>query len=273
MRTLVNRDTIFRIVVGAGFLIFGLWLGLIGWEEITNGPQGYGLYQITYPLPGIPMAILGGLAMIGGLFSYARGNRAIEPSVVVSQPLSQSQLLNQSVSIADSQNLKWKFPKTREGYFELLDNYVPVAVLAWHSDFGSDASAKTATSRYKIIREGVVKRNFIVKDFDLEQELARFQAKGFTGGVIRFSNGAEFNIKRKGSWTITFDIQNEQGKNIVSITHKAADVLGEAEVKISADAIEKDYVPVLVILTWHAIYLVGNNHIGSLKPVSVERTR
>lgn len=46
---------------------FGYWAGFVGYTETQFGPQGLGVYQITYPIPGIILIILGALGVLAGI--------------------------------------------------------------------------------------------------------------------------------------------------------------------------------------------------------------
>lgn len=76
-------------VVGIVVLLFGVWLGFIGYAETTteflvNGPQGPGIYevtyQVTYPIPGV-FLILGGIgSIVAGVTSAAVARGAPRPT-------------------------------------------------------------------------------------------------------------------------------------------------------------------------------------------------
>lgn len=57
----------------AGLVVIGLgyYIGFVGWTDtqMTTGPQGYGLYEVTttYPIAGI-VAMIAGLGLIGNAF-------------------------------------------------------------------------------------------------------------------------------------------------------------------------------------------------------------
>lgn len=59
------------LISGVALLAFGYWIGFVGYTEYQYGPQGFGLYQITYPIMGIIILLFGGLLGLGGFAGLA----------------------------------------------------------------------------------------------------------------------------------------------------------------------------------------------------------
>jgi hypothetical protein len=68
-------------VIG-GLILIGIavWIGFIGWTSTEYGPQGHGVYQITYPIFGIGGVIVGIIMIFGGISAIFFGEEP-EPRV------------------------------------------------------------------------------------------------------------------------------------------------------------------------------------------------
>lgn len=59
------------LIGGVVALVFGYWIGFVGYTEMQMGPQGFGAYQITYPIAGLIVLAFGGLMVVAGLAGLA----------------------------------------------------------------------------------------------------------------------------------------------------------------------------------------------------------
>jgi len=78
----MKRDVLLGSILGLVLLILGIWLGLIGWYETMDGPQGYGVYKVTYPFFGIILAGAG----LGAFIAIIKGLLTGEPIYWTKRP-------------------------------------------------------------------------------------------------------------------------------------------------------------------------------------------
>lgn len=63
---------VFYVVVGVVGLASGYWLRFVGFPETAVGPDGYGRYVVTYPLPGLVLLVVGTVALVAGAVTLWR---------------------------------------------------------------------------------------------------------------------------------------------------------------------------------------------------------
>lgn len=68
-----------RIIGGVILAGIGYWLGFIGWVEERTGPYGPADYQVTYPIAGIILIIMGIVGIFIGVVAIAESTEDSVP--------------------------------------------------------------------------------------------------------------------------------------------------------------------------------------------------
>jgi len=165
------------------------------------------------------------------------------------------------ISALGEQGLAWLQPKTLEHYFELQAGPAQLATLAFHSAWGTLATAETADGTWTFKRVGFLNPRVTVRAAGSPDNLAVYQPKFWGDGTLTFADGATFRWQPTNFWATEWAFTGTGDTPLVRFKSgaeksKLSDILKtQALMELEPDESIRPYVPLLVALGMYLIIL------------------
>lgn len=155
------------------------------------------------------------------------------------------------------QALTWSQPKKRQRYHELVSGSGVYATLTWQKSTGSLAVCRTSENSYSLKRAGFLHPRVTVRRLDYEDDVAVLRMDWGGGGVIEFNDGRNFRLVRKGFWSPSWEIHDEDNRKLCTLLWADALMRSRREVTVEPE-IRKIRDPALILaVAWYTMVLAA----------------
>ena len=174
------------------------------------------------------------------------------------------------ISDFSGQALEWLQPKTLEHYFELQAGPAQLATLAFHSAWGTLATAETADGTWTFKRVGFLNPRVTVRVAGSPDNLAVYQPKFWGDGTVTFADGVAFRWQPTNFWatewafTLAGDATLVRFKSGAEKTRLSDIFKTQALVEVEPDEWIQPFVPLLVTLGMYLIILHQQDAAGAV---------
>jgi hypothetical protein len=174
------------------------------------------------------------------------------------------------ISAFAGQGLEWLQPNTLEHYFELQTGPARLATLAFHSAWGTLATAETADGTWTFKRVGFLNPRVTVRVAGSSDNLAVYQPKFWGDGTLTFADGMAFRWQPTNFWATEWAFSGAGDTPLVRFKSGAekqrlSDIFKtQAVVELEPDESIRPLVPLLVTLGMYLIILHQQDAAGAV---------
>ncbi|MBI0584011.1 MAG: hypothetical protein ISF22_07265 [Methanomassiliicoccus sp.] len=152
--------------------------------------------------------------------------------------------------------LVWTQPKRGQRSYVLGHRDRQIASLSFPSMLGSRAEADADGTGYVFERSGVFRPKVIITKSPFDQEVGRMEMSLKGNGSVEMFNGRRYALEKKSIWKNRWDLINEQGEVLASMTVHPRLTRYEGEVTIEEKGRKDDTTVMLLTLSWYIILLM-----------------
>jgi len=152
-------------------------------------------------------------------------------------------MMTTAASPATPVQLTW-IKSNVKGRYDLTANGPILGSLQRVGFWKSTSRAEFKNQSWSFQRTGVASTQILQQPGD--QPAAAFKANWLGGGMLRFADGRQFHLTAKGFWHPVWSWIDDQGRKLLDVKpHNKSVVL--------VGAVDNNYLPVLIMLSWHQI--------------------
>ncbi len=152
--------------------------------------------------------------------------------------------------------MQWIQPRAMVRHHELWSAQELYASLDWVQLLGSLAEASTADGTFTLKRGGFLLPYVTIREKGSDADLAVLSMGMFRHGTLEFPNGRKISLLSTRFWRLEWDLVDENGLTLCTISMNPTILKHSADVTISEIARRDRDLLLMVVIGWYTMVLV-----------------